>query len=252
MTELIVVIHIRTDSSHENGTKNRTYEQVKIAFDGGAHGVFLTIGEAGLSVNTILKCYYTVRKSYPDKFIGINFMCEPELAAETIPLDCSAIWIDKGLGSIDYIHEITKVRNILDKRNYTGLYFGGFCFKGNNQKLLENPELIKEKQWNPEKYFDVCLTSGISTGISIDSYLVDIINQKTNGLPLCIASGVSINNVTSYKNKVKYLVIGTGVEIDSTDTFLIQFYKGAGLPNPVEVGSLDINKIISIVNLINK
>ncbi len=56
--KLIIVVHIINEPNTD--IKERTLEQVKIAFNNNADGVFLTIGEACLSVKTIVDCYFYV------------------------------------------------------------------------------------------------------------------------------------------------------------------------------------------------
>jgi hypothetical protein len=252
--KLIVVIHIIHEdylSIEDNlSIEDRTLKQVKIAFNNGADGVFLTIGEGGLSPELILKCYNYIRIFYPTNFIGINFMCDPIKSASTVPLDANALWIDKGLGQVNYIDEITKVKNILTERQWKGLYFGGFCLKGNNQILFENHSYFSSLHWNPEKYFDVCVTSGFSTGVSIDNKSLEIVKNKSNGVSLALASGININNISNFINSVDYFVVGTGVEKDSIDPVIINFYKEAGIQNPVMVGYLDDNKIKKLSEII--
>ncbi len=248
--KLIIVVHIINEPNTD--IKERTLEQVKIAFNNNADGVFLTIGEACLSVKTIVDCYSYIRKLFPFEFIGINFMCDSVTAATSVPIDANALWIDKGLGQVNYLTDILNAKQILQQRQWKGLYFGGFCLKGNNQLLFELPNNLCNQNWEPEKYFDVCVTSGISTGIPIDLNHLKIISAKANGVPLALASGVNETNITSFIPYVNYFIVGTGVEKNSLDLNLIKFYEEAKLPSPVIVGHLDSNKILSLANKIKK
>lgn len=236
--QLIVVIHILHDKNTD--MCKYTCNQVKIAFDNGASGVFLTIGDATISPQQIIDCYKYVRRIYNNQFIGINFMCNHKIAAELIPEDANALWIDKGLGSIDYYDEINETKNILKCRNWNGLYFG-----------VANYDDLKNLYWESSNYFDVCVTSGVSTGISIDPEILEIVSSKANNTPLALASGININNVGDFISHVKYFIVGTGVEKCSEDENIIQFYKDACLPNPVDIGCLDPKKISDISNKIN-
>ena len=244
--KLIIIIHIINDNITD--IKLRTLTQVKIAFDNLADGVILTIGEGGLDVETLLLCYNYVRATYKTKFIGINFMSDFEIAAKLIPLDANALWIDKGLGQTNYINELIKIKSILKSRQWNGLYFGSLCLKGNNQILFDSPEKLKLQNWEPEKYFDVCVTSGISTGISINVDILEIIKNKANGLPIALASGINILNIESFIPYTDYFLIGTSVEKTASDKSLIDFYREANLPDPVIIGSLDSEKICNIAN----
>ena len=248
MNNLLIVIHILTT----NNILERTLKQVKIAFDNHANGVILTIGEGGLTVKTILECYAYIRKIYKTQFIGINFMCDSKIAAESIPSDATALWVDKGLGYTNYINDIINIKQILKDRKWKGLFFGGFCLKGNNQVLFDSTEYFKSLTWEPEKYFDVCVTSGISTGIPITYENFLIVKEKANKMPIAIASGINIQNIDLFVNHVDYFVVGTGVEEDSKDENIINFYKEANLPNPVIIGSLEPTKIFELSSKIKK
>jgi hypothetical protein len=239
--KLIIVIHILNENNIK--LEDRTLREVTKSFDNGADGVMLTTGEAGITVDELLKVYRHVRLSFKKEFIAVNFMCNSRIAASNVPLDCDALWIDKGLGYTNHYDSVLEVKEILRERNWKGLYFGGFCMKGNNQSLFENKKKFEEYTWEPEKYFDVCVTSGISTGIGIEPDLLSIVKRKSNGVPLALASGVNIKNIDLYLDFVDYLIVGTGVEKMSTDSSIIEFYKSAGLPEPVEVGLLDEEKI---------
>lgn len=249
MNNLIIVVHIINNNNQS--IEKRTLKQVQMVFDTGAYGVFLTIGDTGIDTKKLLSCYNFVRKHYTNKFIGINFMCNPSYAAQIVPNDVNALWIDKGLGHINYYNEINQVKKILTERKWNGKYFGGFCMKGNNQQLFENKEYFHNLTWKPEKYFDVCVSSGISTGIPIDNESFHIVKNKSNNMSLALASGINVDNIMNYINKVDYFIIGTGVEKKSTDIDIINFYKEAGLPNPVMIGYLDSKKIKQILNIIN-
>jgi len=246
--KLIIVVHIINEPNTD--IKERTLEQVKIAFNNNADGVFLTIGEACLTVKTIIDCYFYIRNFYPFEFIGINFMCDSITAAKSLPIDANALWIDKGLGQVNYLTDILSAKEILKQRQWKGLYFGGFCLKGNNQLLFESLDNLCNQNWEPEKYFDVCVTSGISTGIPINLDHLKIINTKANQVPIALASGVNETNIESFIPYVKYFIVGTGVEKDSLDLDLIKFYQEAKLPSPVNVGYLDSNKIVTLVKKI--
>jgi hypothetical protein len=243
----LVVVHIVFEKNKD--ILVRTLEQVNIAFDNGADGVILTTGES-ITPKIILECYEYVRSKFSNKFIGINFMCNSSMAAQLVPMNANALWIDRGLGSIDYYEDIINVKNILEKRQWKGLYFGGFCMKGNNTALFEDKNKFMEKKWNPEKYFDVCVTSGVSTGVSIDVENLKIVKSKSNNVPLALASGVNIKNIDNYMNYIDYFIIGTGVEKESQNEYIIQYYKEAGLPDPVMIGYLDKEKILNLAKKI--
>jgi hypothetical protein len=244
--KLIAVIHIISNGS--NSYEAHCLKQATIAFENGAFGVFLTIGEIGITNSEIISCYEIIRNQYPSKFIGINFMCDPILAIRDIPITADAIWIDKGIGSTTNFDALEQIKSALVEKNWNGLHFGGFYFKGNNGTIKYDDSFYSICK-NINKYMDIATTSGPGTGVGIELERLIMFN-KSLGSPLALASGITASNIESFVPYAEYFIVGTGIEIDSRDNSIIEFFKSAGLENPVEVGYLDSEKIKRIVNIL--
>lgn len=250
---LFAVIHIISETGIS--LKERTLSQVKIAFNNGADGIFLIPAEVGIGSDDILECYYFVREAFSDKFIGINFMCDPLKISSLIPPSLNAIWIDKGIGSTINYHILQKIRTDiiaikLDRHEI--LHFGGFFFKGNNQNFPKDNETLTKLADESSKFMDVPTTSGLGTGMSMDINQLYKIHKSMNGKPLAIASGITCDNILYYLPYINYFIIGSGIEKNSCDSQTIEFYKSAGIENPVEVGFLDGKKIFELAQKIHK
>lgn len=247
---LIIVIHLIEEIGCS--IQQRTVEQCRIALSNGADGVFLIPGQGGLKVHHILDCYKATRESYPDRFIGINFLTSPELCVENLPIDANALWVDFGLGSTDQSNKLQFIREGLSKRKWKGILFGGFMFKGNNS-VSPSHEIMQNYVAKLKECMDVAVTSGPCTGVSADISYMLILRQyaKSAGVPLGLASGINIHNIHSYLSTCDYFIVGTGVERDCTDPSTIQFYQEAGIPNgAVDVGYLNANKIRMLQSII--
>lgn len=93
-------------------------------------------------------------------------------------------------------------------------------------------------------YGVVVCTSGEGTGRALELDRAKLYRSVIgeDGL-LAVASGVTVENVESYLPVVDIFLVGTGVEELATDPALIEFYRGAGLPPAVNVGTLDPTKV---------
>ena len=249
MKKLFVVIHIITEEGIS--VEKRTLNQVTLAFDNGANGVFLIPAEGGFPVESTLKCYNSVRSVYPNKFIGINFMASAAVVSKNIPMDASALWTDFGIGCQNHEKEIKTIKNSIHDIDWKGMYYGGFFFKGNNSTFPENVTVMEKCINNAVNYIDVLTTSGSSTGISISLQRLKNIRECHKGI-IAVASGVTAENINEILNYADEFIVGTGVEKKSDDNYLIEFYKSAGLPDAVQVGHLDPDKIRTLSAIISQ
>jgi hypothetical protein len=247
--KIFAVVHIISEYGTE--LKHRVLTQVKIAFNSGADGVFLTPGEVGINPSDILECYHYIRVSFPDEFIGINFMCDPLKISSLIPEKLNAIWIDRGIGSTINYEILQKIRTGIISNKQKILHFGGFFFKGNNQCIPTDELTLKNLAIESGKFMDVPTTSGLGTGMSMEVEQLQKIHKSMDGKSLAIASGVTCDNVGYYLPYIDYFIIGSGIEKDSCDLQTIEFYKSAGIQNPIEVGFLDGGKIYDLAQKIH-
>jgi hypothetical protein len=255
--KIFAVIHLINESNIS--IEQRTIDQVTIAFDNNIDGVFLIPAEGGMSLDIIISCYQAVRNKYADKFIGINFMAPIDHIIKIMPHTIDGLWTDHGIGVKSDIEKIIKLRSFLDTIKWEGLLFAGFFFKGNNSKIPSN-ELLSESARTLVKYADVLTTSGECTGVSIDIKTLSIIsnasydvqNDRKNDskISICVASGVTYDNILSMTKYSNYFMVGTGIEEDAGDPDIIKFYKEAGLPSAVNIGYLDGKKIRKIVDAV--
>ena len=246
--QLYAVLHLVTDSGIT--IERRTLKQATIAFSNGANGVFLIPAEGGMKPDIVVSCYNVVRKHFPKDFIGINFMLPPSKAIKYLPMDADAIWTDYGIGVKDNSKEVAEMTSQLRNNGWEGEVFGGFYFKGNNSKI-PSASTLKVETKKMEEISDVLTTSGASTGVAIETDVIEKISKFATK-SVCIASGVSVENVTEVLPYADRFIVGTGIEEDSGDPNVIEFYKEAGLPTAVEVGSLSPEKVAKLSEKISQ
>ena len=223
---LIVVIHAES--------KEQALEQVEIAFNNGANGVFLI--NHLFNYTKLFQIYESVRNIYPSSWIGINCLdLDPIQIIEKMPKSVNGVWVDNAhidedldVLDQDYAISVNKSREFY---NWKGLYFGGVAFK--YQKRVK--DLIKATEI-ASYYMDVITTSGKGTGIAPDFKKIDIMSQTAHKKEsrLGIASGVSWENIKLF-NMADCFLVATSISKDFTHL------------NPILV-----KKIVSTIDLMNK
>jgi len=191
---------------------NQAKNQMEIAFNNNADGVFL-IG--GLRYPALFGVYYQLRKIYHDKWIGINCLdLNPLEMFIRLPEGVNGVWTDNAY--IDERYDIDdqeypkQVKELIDNLNWNGLYFGGVAFK--YQRKVEDYAKATKIAC---KYMDVVTTSGAGTGLSANPRKVKIMGTiaKKYNKKLGLASGVSIENINKYK-LVNYFLVKTRISQD--------------------------------------
>ncbi|MHB1330580.1 MAG: BtpA/SgcQ family protein [Minisyncoccota bacterium] len=206
--KLFVVVHA-TD-------EEQTVKNVRVAFDNGAHGIFL-INHAGVSTMGLRNLYFQVREIYPKGWIGINFL-GPDLKYLTdnlksyLPKDAQALWCD----TLGYDQRFVKSARVIGALNLNlsvrrvapgAMIFGGFDFK--YQEPVKDLSLgVKELGG----IVDVLTTSGSKTG-SPPSLEKLIIMRETVGPTkhIAVASGMTPENVDPFLDLVDYFLVATGI-----------------------------------------
>lgn len=191
------------------GNVLQTIKQVHIALCNGADGVFLI----NHSVNSkfLFNIYNKVRKVF-DTWIGINCLgLSPIDVIIHMPNDVDGLWVDNaqideecGIDSQVYAYSVL---DAIKKKGWEGLYFGGVAFK--YQKEVK--DYVKTTNI-ASTYMDVITTSGIGTGIAADVKKIDVMAEVAhhNGKKLGIASGITPDNINSYRCVDAFLV-STGI-----------------------------------------
>ncbi|MCK5536162.1 MAG: hypothetical protein KAI79_05000 [Bacteroidales bacterium] len=196
---VLPVIHVESSE--------QAIENCRIALDSGAHGVFL-INHHYLYEH-LLEVYNSVRKIFPDAWIGLNFLdLSPYEAMLTTPLSVNGIWTDNAL--IDENKKDQPLANevikVIKSRKWKGLYFGGVAFK-----YQRNVDDLETSVKLSQKYLDVITTSGPGTGKSADLVKIQRMCKAARKFPLAIASGITPHNVDEYLPYTRAFLVATGI-----------------------------------------
>lgn len=188
-------------------------DSVEASVDAGCRGVFFTNQE--ISNEDLGRLILGVRTRHPTLWIGVNFLGFTPAAAlaigESLRIYPDGLWSDQS-GVVSAEGEQTyasEFRTAVERRGWTGLYFGGVSFKYQRQVEPENLASVTETAC---QYMDVVCTSGPGTGLAAD---VEKIKRMHEGLvpgaSLALASGVDSTNVESFLPYVDAFLVGTSL-----------------------------------------
>jgi len=145
-----------------------------------------------------------IRTTYPTMKVGVNFLQLDTLpaVAESSILGFDYLWADKSYlqnKSTLYIAEEIAENKITP-------YFGCVAFK------YQKPE--EDLEWSclkAKELIDVVVTSGDGTSYAPDIEKIKTIKRFIGDKPLAIASGISPENKSMYKEWVDYFMVASSI-----------------------------------------
>lgn len=186
-TELIPVIHMINES--------QVLDNVEICHRNGIEKVFII--NHVVSIQDLLKCSTKVKEKYPNMWVGVNMLGIPTHIALSNPLTgIDGLWCDATISN----EQAKKVRN------FKGMFFGGLAFKYQSQ-----PTDLESACEEATLATDVATTSGSGTGSAPTTVKINNIRGFLKEHPMAIASGVSVDNIDSYKGIVNYLLVASSI-----------------------------------------
>ena len=193
---------------------------IDAAFVGGCPGVFLINHD--FEKEKLIPIIKKMRKSFPDYWIGVNFLAVTgkyafpilgELQKEGIRID--GYWaddarIDERRSENDQpeAEEISKIRS---NSGWGGMYIGGTAFK--KQREVGPSEYGKSARI-ATRYMDVVVTSGVATGHAADVGKIDTFRTHCRDTALGLASGITAENAKQYADAVDLFMVATGINFD--------------------------------------
>ena len=193
----------------------------------GIKGCFLINHD--FDVVTFLPIIRSIRKRYPDFWIGINFLAVTGFTAFPILASLKdegcridAYWgddarIDERQSDQVEAKEIEKTRQ---ECGWKGLYFGGVAFK--KQRPID-PKDYAVSAISAANYMDVVTTSGVATGNAAEISKITTFRSALPDKPIALASGITPDNARHYK-MVDCFMVATGINIDD-DFYNIDLQK---------------------------
>lgn len=208
-TTVLSVIHVLDTAQAEHN--------IRIARDCGCPGAFLINHD--FEKERLVPIVRSVRDTFPDYWIGINFLAVTgkfafpilgRLQAEGVRVD--GYWaddarIDERRPAEDQpaAQEIDKVRR---ESGWNGLYIGGTAFKKQREVA---PELYARSAQIARNYMDVVVTSGAATGQAADLSKIRIFRENCGEAALGVASGITPENAGKYMPDVDLFMVATGI-----------------------------------------
>lgn len=186
---LLAVVHCE-DPAH-------SLRNTKIAYDSGAHGVFLINHHFG--PKELMENYRVVREEHPNYWIGINLLgVKIENIFDYATRSVNGIWSDNaGVPDEKWKRERGNCAAdafLKDKEHWPGIYFGGTAFKGTSQ-LNDDPATAAK---NAVPYMDIVTTSGENTGKAPLVEKLKAMRKAIGDFPLANASGNSLENAEDF------------------------------------------------------
>jgi len=186
-TELIPVIHMLNTP--------QVLANVDICVRNGIKKVFIINHK--VDADSLIQCAYRVKVEFPSLWVGINMLGLTAEEALTTPLNgIDGIWADSSL-TLDKVSVC---------HNFQGLFFGGLAFKYQPQ-----PADLKTACEDATRVTDVATTSGSGTGKAATVPKIKSIREYLGDHPMAIASGISADNVESYKGLADYLLVASSI-----------------------------------------
>ena len=182
----------------------------------GIRGCFLINHD--FDIDTFMPMVRSIRKAYPDFWIGVNFLAVTgqhafpilaKLEKEGCRID--AYWADDARIDERKDHQ-TEAEAILDVRqasDWRGLYFGGTAFKKQRSVDAKNYATAAKIAGG---YMDVVTTSGVATGNAAEVSKIATFRHVLPRTPIALASGVTPDNASDYA-MVDCFMVATGINI---------------------------------------
>ena len=199
---------------------DQTASNIDKLIDAGISGCFLINHD--FNVARFLPIIRSIRNSYPNFWIGLNFLAVTghdafpvlaTLAKHGCRID--AYWADDARIDEREEHqtEANEIQNIRQRAGWNGLYFGGTAFK--KQREVHPADYGKSAQI-AGGFVDVVTTSGIATGNAAEISKVATFRSALPDTPIALASGITPENAPNYA-MVDCFMVATGINI--TDDF---------------------------------
>jgi predicted TIM-barrel enzyme len=191
----------------------RTLRNLREVVGAGAAGCFLINHD--FEPARFLPIIRDVRAAFPALWMGVNFLAVTGrdafpmlggLAREGVTVD--AYWADDARidehGINAEAHEIAQVYR---DSGWTGMYFGGTCFKKQREVA---PEHYADAAREARGFMDVVTTSGVATGHEAELGKIDTFRQAIGDHAMALASGITPENASSYAD-VDCFMVATGI-----------------------------------------
>ncbi len=182
-----------------------------VAADSGADGVFF-INQGSMSMMDVLWLAQKTATMYPSLRVGVNLLGADRCFTfcKAAELGLSMVWSDDA-GDEEVIRKLMVIQAENLGLGFEQLtYFGGVAFKYRPHVPLDDlPSVLTEELLDA---VDVVTTSGDATGSPPTVPKIQAFRKHLGKRPLAIASGISIDNVSSFLGDAQAFLVGTSIE----------------------------------------
>jgi hypothetical protein len=201
----LAVVHVENEE--------QALSNIDTAIRNGADGAFLI--NHSITATRLIGILRLMRKSFPNFWMGVNLLgVSPRRALELIPESTEGLWTDNA--GICETGELPEAREFLVYRDrhtrWRGLYFGGVAFK--YQTAVTDPAHVTKLAL---PFVDVVTTSGDRTGSAPGLEKVRMMKFAAGDRALAVASGMTPENVSPYKEYVDCFLVATGISTSHTE-----------------------------------
>ncbi len=205
------VIHIRNDNIH------KAARQAEVAFGAEADGVYL-IDHENAEPDVVVRAFNVIKFKNPGQFVGINFLqflhgydafryVRRAAQQELLHAYPDSIWIDDAAPRHDELDDYRQRVEILQNVQY----LGGIAFKYTDGYTAEPQEAAAQAEVL-QNYVDVVTTSGPGTGRPPALEKILAMRRAIGSKPLAIASGLSVENLSLYKDVADIFLVASSIE----------------------------------------
>ncbi len=179
-------------------TKDAAFKNAEIVFGNGCDGVFLINMDNPDAESILPSVCRELKENYPEKKIGINFLFTEFMVGLVNHYECfDMIWTDNLIPE-RYDQPIELLTNKKSMEIYESF---AFKYQKKDVDFIATGETILSKNRIPT-------TSGSATGVAASLEKM----QNLEHFPkLALASGLTPENIHSYKNYITHALVATGI-----------------------------------------
>ncbi len=197
---------------YANGTVEEAFKDLEETFNNGANAIVYESNDYK-KLDMVLT---EVRKKYPDKIIGVNFLgTDKNLMTykETFALAKKHLlqiaWTD--FSAVDLIREApeTSLHTIESLKPERIFYVSGIHMKYST--LLDSKKLIEKSALQAMGWVDGLIITGPKTGVATDHIKAQRVRRVIGDYPLGAASGVDENNIKQLSPYIDFILVNTSI-----------------------------------------
>lgn len=197
---------------YANSTIEDAYKDLEESFNNGANAIVYESNDYE-KLDSFLTA---VRKKYPEKIIGVNFLGSDEnlmTYKETFRLakkhQLQIAWTD--FSAVDLIREApeTSLHAIESQKPENTFYVSGIHMKYST--LIDSKKPIEKSALQAMGWVDGLIITGPKTGVATDHVKAQRVRRVIGDYPLGAASGVDENNIKLLAPHIDFIFVNTSI-----------------------------------------